>query len=133
MWNGEGDDPVPVMDDFNREKRIFTVAELRTFVKTSLTNYYAMFGDDNDEFEQYIKHDDAAFFYITMDPGKQPSESIPLVPQGDSWPDPFDLDDADLKEWLSDKRELQISFQSIDVQYPPTSGREIGCYSWNVT
>ena len=133
MWNEEGEDPVPVMDDFNREKRIFTVAELRSFVNQSLTNYYAMFAPDNDEFEQYINHTQAAFFYITMDPANQTAESTPLVPQGDGWGPPFDLPDADLKEWLSDKRELQISFQRIDVQYPPTSGREIDCYSWNVT
>jgi hypothetical protein len=37
---------VPVNDDFNREKRIFTIGDedggLRDFVATTLDNYYAM-------------------------------------------------------------------------------------------
>jgi hypothetical protein len=42
MWYDEEED-VPVMDDFNREKRIFTVEDLKTFVEKTLDNYYGMF------------------------------------------------------------------------------------------
>jgi hypothetical protein len=39
LLNQDGED-VPTMDDFNRQKRLFTVKQLQTFVNTALTNYY---------------------------------------------------------------------------------------------
>jgi len=51
ILNAEGED-VPVLDDFNREKRFFNVAELKTFANTSLGNYYAM-NNSASEFENY--------------------------------------------------------------------------------
>jgi len=50
--NAEGED-VPTMDDFNREKRIFTVDALQKFVKTCLHNYYGMNITKTNEFEDY--------------------------------------------------------------------------------
>jgi hypothetical protein len=47
------DDDVPVMDDFNRKKRIFTIEELKAFTIKSLDNYYEMFEEGNNEFENY--------------------------------------------------------------------------------
>lgn len=41
LLNGEDED-VPVMDDFNRQKRLFSVSEVLDFVDASMTNYYAM-------------------------------------------------------------------------------------------
>jgi hypothetical protein len=50
-------DDVPVNDDFNREKRIFTIGDeeggLRNFVVTTLDNYYAMRDEGEKEFEEY--------------------------------------------------------------------------------
>jgi len=31
MWNIDGDDPVPTMGDFNRERRFFRVSEVLGF------------------------------------------------------------------------------------------------------
>ena len=43
---------VPVNDDFNREKRIFTIGEendgLKDFMTTTLNNYYDMKDEDED-------------------------------------------------------------------------------------
>ena len=50
--NADGED-VPTMDDFNREKRIFTVDALQQFVKTCLSNYYGMQITKTNEFEDY--------------------------------------------------------------------------------
>ena len=46
---------VPVNDDFNREKRIFTISDLRKFMTKTLDNYYDMFTDEGEdvEFEDY--------------------------------------------------------------------------------
>ena len=46
---------VPVNDDFNREKRIFTISDLREFMTKTLDNYYDMFTDEGEdvEFEDY--------------------------------------------------------------------------------
>ena len=52
MWNQPDDDGVPVMDDFNRERRFFTIDEALSFMKSSLDNYYKMF-NSSDEFEDY--------------------------------------------------------------------------------
>ena len=41
------------MDDFNRAKRLFTIDDLQTFTNTSLNNYYGMFDDVDQEFEDY--------------------------------------------------------------------------------
>lgn len=46
------DDEVPVSDDFNREKRFFSVKDLKKFSITSLDNYYAM-NMNATEFENY--------------------------------------------------------------------------------
>ena len=43
---------VPIMDDFNREKRIFTISDLRDFMTGTLDNYYDMF-NSSVEFENY--------------------------------------------------------------------------------
>ena len=45
------------MDDFNREKRIFTISDLRDFMGATLDNYYNMFDDNlgSVEFEHYEK------------------------------------------------------------------------------
>lgn len=51
LLNGE-DEEVPTMDDFNREKRFFTVNEVKEFANTSLNNYYGM-KESADEFEDY--------------------------------------------------------------------------------
>jgi len=53
------------MDDFNREKRLFTVDELKNFMTLSLDNYYGM---DNSpaEFEDYKITEDAKVFVIYM-------------------------------------------------------------------
>jgi len=53
------------MDDFNREKRLFTVDELKNFMTLSLDNYYGM---DNSpaEFEDYNITEDAKVFVIYM-------------------------------------------------------------------
>ena len=40
------------MDDFNRQKRLFKVDEVKEFMSTSLNNYYDMFNNP-DEFENY--------------------------------------------------------------------------------
>lgn len=53
MWNEDGDDEVPVMDDFNRIKLIFTTLELEEFVEKSLQEYYKMFENADNEFENY--------------------------------------------------------------------------------
>ena len=66
MWNG-ADDDVPVMDDFERERRFFTTKELKDFVHTSLTNYYEMFGEGNDEFQLYEKNKNVEMFTIFVD------------------------------------------------------------------
>lgn len=58
ILNDDDDDPVPVMDDFNREKRFFTVNDLKEFVKKSLDNYSAMRDDPDNEFEEYNITDD---------------------------------------------------------------------------
>jgi hypothetical protein len=42
------------MDDFNREKRIFTISDLRDFMTGTLDNYYDMF-NSSVEFENYNK------------------------------------------------------------------------------
>ena len=48
---------VPVNDDFNREKRIFTIGEepdgLKDFMTTTLDNYYDLRDESDDQFEQY--------------------------------------------------------------------------------
>ena len=49
---------VPIMDDFNREKRIFTISDLREFMTDTLDNYYDMF-NSSVEFENYNKMNDA--------------------------------------------------------------------------
>ena len=72
MWN-IGDEDVPVMDDFNRERRFFTIGETLDFMNTSINNYYGMF-DSSDEFEDYSSGevDDgkvapASMFVISID------------------------------------------------------------------
>ena len=65
MLNAKDDD-VPVMDDFNREKRLFTVDEVKEFASTSLTNYYAMRDNANDEFEDYVIKNNAKLFVINL-------------------------------------------------------------------
>ena len=66
MFNQEGDDPVPTMDDFNRERRFFKITEVRDFVVKSLDNYYEMFINKNNEFEDYTKSYDATLFPINI-------------------------------------------------------------------
>ena len=48
---------MPVNDDFNREKRIFTIGEepdgLKDFMTTTLDNYYDLRDESDDQFEQY--------------------------------------------------------------------------------
>lgn len=53
----DGDDSVPFMDDFERERRFFTTQDLKDFVNISLTNYYDMFNDEN-EFLNYKQNND---------------------------------------------------------------------------
>ena len=55
------------MDDFNREKRFFTIADLKDFMKTCLDNYYSMSNSD-DEFENYDIKNNATLWRINMDP-----------------------------------------------------------------
>ena len=71
MWNQDEED-VPVMDDFNRERRFFTIGEMKEFMTTSLNNYYSMFNSP-DEFEDYSSGDykdgqiiDAKMFVIKI-------------------------------------------------------------------
>lgn len=47
------DDEVPVMDDFNRKKRLFTIEDLKEFGNSTMNNYYSMFEEGNSEFENY--------------------------------------------------------------------------------
>ena len=49
------DDPVPVLEDFNRLRRFYTVDKLSDFTKASTTNYNATFNSKN-EFENYENH-----------------------------------------------------------------------------
>lgn len=51
LLNGP-DEGVPVADDFNREKRFFTIKDLRDYTTTSLDNYFAM-NMSSSEFENY--------------------------------------------------------------------------------
>ena len=55
------------MDDFERERRFFTTKDLKDFVKQSLTNYYEMFEDGNDEFQIYEKNSIVEMFTIFVD------------------------------------------------------------------
>jgi hypothetical protein len=67
LLNGEDED-VPVMDDFNREKRFFTISDLKEFMKKSLNNYYTM-NDSPDEFENYETNTNSASLWrISMNP-----------------------------------------------------------------
>ena len=68
LLNGKDED-VPVMDDFNREKRFFMVTELKEFINTSLDNYYSMENSDS-EFEDYTLLRNASLFIISMDSTK---------------------------------------------------------------
>ena len=52
---------VPIMDDFNREKRIFTISDLREFMTDTLDNYYDMF-NSSVEFENYNKNFSILFY-----------------------------------------------------------------------
>jgi hypothetical protein len=51
----DGDEPVPVLEDFNRLRRFYTVDKLDKFTNASTTNYKTMF-NSNDEFENYENH-----------------------------------------------------------------------------
>lgn len=62
-----GDEDVPVMDDFNREKRLFSVNEVKDFVGVSMENYYNMRDASDDEFEDYKLNNNARLFVISMD------------------------------------------------------------------
>ena len=53
MWNQEGDDPVPTMGDFNRERRFFRISEVIEFATTSVDKYEALSSNKEDEFEDY--------------------------------------------------------------------------------
>jgi len=48
----DDDEDIETYGDINIDKRLFTVTQVKDFVKTSLDNYYGMFGDD-DEFNDY--------------------------------------------------------------------------------
>ena len=64
------EEEVPTMDDFNRQKRLFKVDEVKAFMNTSLDNYYDMF-DNSDEFENYQFDDyvgNASLFVISLNP-----------------------------------------------------------------
>lgn len=83
MWN-QDDEDVPVMDDFNRERRFFTIGETLEFMNTSLDNYYNMF-NSSDEFEDYSSGDyengdviPASMFVIAINGQDQKDKSYPL-------------------------------------------------------
>ena len=66
------------MDDFNREKRFFTISDLKEFMTTCLNNYYSM-NNSNEEFENYnTKNNNATLWRINMDPTQQDSKKNSL-------------------------------------------------------
>lgn len=62
------------MDDFNREKRFFTVDDVKDFINVSLTNYYDMRDESDDEFEDYEITNNAKLFVLSMDSEFQNSD-----------------------------------------------------------
>jgi hypothetical protein len=67
------------MDDFNREKRLFSVQEVKDFIATSMTNYYAMRDESSDEFEDYKLTNNARLWVITMDNDDQSSDMTEII------------------------------------------------------
>jgi hypothetical protein len=115
--NGD-DEEVPVMDDFNREKRLFTVSELKDFVNTTLVNYFGMENSTN-EFEDYTLEHNATMFVVSQDPKQQNSTLIHIHNEPDIfWGYPFNLSDTELKSWIRDVQEFQILFKNIKIVYP---------------
>ena len=94
------------MDDFNREKRLFTVTELKDFVNVTLSNYYGM-TNSTSEFEDYTLQNDAQMFAVSMDPKQQNSTllNLPNNPDG-FWGYPFNLTDIELKDWIRTVQEF---------------------------
>lgn len=67
------------MDDFNREKRIFTVDALQEFVKTCLQNYYGMNITTTNEFEDYTIKNEAKLWTIAQNSDDQNSQAESLT------------------------------------------------------
>lgn len=131
LLNADGED-VPVMDDFNREKRIFTVDDLKGFVNTSLTNYYAM-ASSNDEFENYKTPLDASLFVISMNSSEQSATESHLTPDVPDFGPIFSKSNQDFKAWLNGVEEFQINYEMIKIQYPPNTNGDYQCLLWNIT
>lgn len=119
ILNDEDDDPVPVMDDFNREKRFFTVDDLKEFVNTSLNNYQDMKDDPDNEFEEYVIAEDEKpqLFTITLNTQTQDPAAVNLTYNDETkeWSDPFDKDDVEFKQWLANVGSFKISYKNIKV------------------
>ena len=58
------------MDDFNREKRWFTIGEVKEFAEISLNNYYQM-NQSAEEFENYDVTRNASLFILSLNPDDQ--------------------------------------------------------------
>lgn len=147
MWNMDGDDPVPTMGDFNRERRFFRISEVMDFAKASIEKYEALSTEGQDEFEDYqlatienkatgkVEIKAAQFFAIKMNGDQQNAEDL-LVnmkkPEGDeAWPEPLGLTPEGFKNWLKDIKEFQIQYNDITIKYPVSSGHA-RCYNWNL-
>ena len=71
------------MDDFNREKRFFTIDEVKDFAQLSLNNYYMMNDsvanpEASNQFENYLLRKNASLFVLALDPGNQTNSTYPL-------------------------------------------------------
>ena len=47
------DGDVPTMDDFARDRHLYTIDDLKSFADSSLSNYYLMLNSTDNEFETY--------------------------------------------------------------------------------
>jgi hypothetical protein len=92
---------------------MFTVTQVKEFANTSLANYYQMFSESEDEFEDYVKENDASLFIIYMDPTDQTEKqnTYPLKFDGEAtdvadYGYPFSLNDTEFKDWVRSVQEF---------------------------
>lgn len=91
------------MDDFNREKRIFTISELKDFMEKTLDNYYNMFDDTGSvEFENYEMGHNATVFVLKLDNTGDETEQqeISITKVDGKYTFPLDLSDPEMKNWI---------------------------------
>ena len=77
------------MDDFPREKRLYTIDDMKEFANTSLTNYYDMLSHNQNEFEKYESRCGnetcpAEEFIVTFDKEHQNATSVNLTWNADN-------------------------------------------------